>query len=179
MFGFGLAFAFGWLVVKFWLFLLKWDFLLLLSVFLIVIIAGFEAGMFSSGFLVWGIFEPQFLLEGLEMQNTRRGIETTEFMDLSEVGFETVLLEGREGGIDGFVMYFLRDFDNFIGRLLVHERKDFLSEGTSGGLAGLHGSSKIFRIKFVCKNLYERWLTISEWMQTIIKMMTEFKCILK
>jgi hypothetical protein len=90
------------------------------------------------------------------MQNTGRGIETTEFMALSEVGLETVLLEWREGGIDGFAMYFLRDFDNFIGRLLVHERKDFLSEGTRGGLTGLHGSSKICRIKFVCKNLYER-----------------------
>ena len=78
------------------------------------------------------------------MQNTGRGIETTEFMALSEVGFETVLLEWREGGIDGFVMYFLRDFDNFIGRLLVHERKDFLSERTSGGLAWLHVSGKIF-----------------------------------
>ena len=73
------------------------------------------------------------------MQNTRRGIETIEFMALREVGFETLLLEWREGGIDGFVMYFLRDFDNFIGRLLVHERKDFLSEGPGGGFAGLHG----------------------------------------
>lgn len=41
-------------------------------------------------------------------------------MTVSQIGINTVLFEGGMGGIDGFVLHFLGQLDDFAGMLLVH-----------------------------------------------------------